>query len=93
MNKSCMAENKSPKFDSLEALTDFFDTNDMGDYWQTMPEVDFEITLARKTRLVAIEETLADRVAKVAKDKKVSPEVLIQTWLREKLELADHNAT
>ncbi len=87
-----MAENKLPTFDTLEELTEFFDANDMGDYWPTMPEVEFEITLAKKTRLVAIEEALAERVAKIAKDKKVSPEVLIQTWLEEKLELTDQDA-
>ena len=85
-----MAENKLPEFDSLEELTDFFDNNDMGDYWQTMPEVDFKITIAKKTRLVAIEETLAERVAKVAREKNLSPEVLIQAWLEEKL--TDKNA-
>ena len=74
-----MAENKLPEFASLEKLTEFFDNNDMGDHWQVMPKVDFEIAIAKRTRLVAIEETLADRVAKVAKEKQVSPEVLIQT--------------
>jgi hypothetical protein len=87
-----MAKNSLPKFDSLEALTDFFDTNDMGDYWQSMPEVDFEINIAKKTRLVAIEEGLAERIAKVAREKRISPEVLIQSWLREKLELPNSNA-
>lgn len=87
-----MAENKLPTFDTLEELTGFFDANDLGDYWQTMPEVEFEIALAKKTRLVAIEETLAERVAKIAKDQKVSPEVLIQTWLKEKLELTEKSA-
>ncbi len=86
-----MEENKLPEFGSLEALTGFFDDNDMGDYWQAMPEVDFEISIARKTRLEAIEETLADRVAQIAKEKHMSPELLIQTWLREKLELTDSN--
>ena len=85
-----MAENKLPEFDSLEELTDFFDNNDIGDYWQTMPEVDFEISIVKKTRLIAIEETLAERVAKVAREKNLSPEVLIQTWLEEKL--TDKNA-
>ena len=87
-----MSESKLPEFDSLEDFTDFFDNNDMGDYWQTMPEVDFEIAISKKTRLVAIEETLAERVAKAAKERDVSPEVLIQTWLEEKLELTDKNA-
>jgi CopG antitoxin of type II toxin-antitoxin system len=84
-----MAKNKLPEFESIEALTDFFDSNDMGDYWQAMPEVEFEIKIAKKIRLVAIEETLADRVAKVARDKHISPEMLIQSWLREKLETTD----
>lgn len=87
-----MAENNLPKFESLEALTDFFDNNDTGDYWQSMSEVEFEINIAKKTRLVAIEEGLAERVAKVARDKHISPEVLIQSWLREKLDLSDSNA-
>ena len=87
-----MAENKLPTFDTLEELTEFFAANDVGDYWPTMPEVEFEITLAKKTRLIAIEEALAERVAKIAKDKNVSPEVLIQMWLEEKLELTDQDA-
>jgi hypothetical protein len=56
-----MAGTNLPEFESLEALTEFFDSNDMGDYWQRMPEVEFEISIAHKTRLIAIEETLAER--------------------------------
>lgn len=86
-----MAENKPP-FESVEASAEFFDTNDMGDHWQTMPEIEFDIAIAKRTRLVAIEETLAERVAELAREKHVSPEVLIQAWLREKLELTDNAA-
>lgn len=86
-----MAKNNLPEFESLEALTHFFETNDMGDYWQSLPEVDFEIAIATKTRLVAIEESLADRIAQIAQGKKMSPEALIQAWLREKLESAESN--
>ena len=42
-----MAENKLLSFDSLEALTEFFDANDVGDYWEAMPEVEFEIAITR----------------------------------------------
>ena len=84
-----MAESKLPDFDSLKELADFFDANDMGDYWQTMPEATFDVAITRKTRLVAIEEALAKRVAQAAKEKRVSPEVLIEAWLEEKLALAD----
>ena len=36
---------KLPKFDSLDELTEFFDENDMGDYLEDMPEVNFEVNL------------------------------------------------
>ena len=73
-----MAENELPQFDTLEELTEFFDANDMGDYWQTMPEVEFEITLAKKTRLVAIEEALAERRCQnSAGVEKVTPEAAL----------------
>lgn len=32
-----------PRFESLEAFTDFFDNNDMGDYLESLPEVNFEV--------------------------------------------------
>ncbi len=37
-----MAENKAtglPQFKSTEELVDFFDTHDMGEFWDEMPEV------------------------------------------------------
>ncbi|MBN1891006.1 MAG: hypothetical protein JW850_23620 [Thermoflexales bacterium] len=43
-----MEENKAatlPRFWSLDELVEFFDTNDMGDYWDEMPQADFEIDL------------------------------------------------
>lgn len=83
-----MAENKLPHFDSLQELTAFFEDSDMGDYWEGMPEAHFDVAITRRTRLVAIEETLAKRVEEVAKEQNMSPEALIQAWLEEKLTLA-----
>lgn len=64
-----------PSFHSLEVLADFFDNNDMGDYWQAMPEVDVDIRLKQKTRLVALEEKLLARVSQVARAQHIAPEL------------------
>ncbi len=43
-----MAKNKSkplPKFGSLDKLVEFFDTNDLGDFLDAMPEAHFDIDL------------------------------------------------
>jgi hypothetical protein len=43
-----MAKSKSktlPAFESLDELVSFFDTHDMGEYWEQMPEASFDINI------------------------------------------------
>ena len=35
-----------PEFESLEECIEFFDTHDMGEYWEQLPEADFEIDIS-----------------------------------------------
>ncbi len=83
-----MAENKSstlPRFDSLQDLVEFFDTHDMGEYWEHMPEAHFAVDIKRRSRLVSIEEELMRKLSAVAKTRHVSVETLINLWLKEKV--------
>lgn len=83
-----MTENKSkqlPKFDSLDALTDFFDRTDLGDYLEQMPKADFEINLQRTTYFVAVDGELAGRLTEISKREHLSSETLVNSWLREKI--------
>jgi hypothetical protein len=74
-----------PKFSSIDELVEFFETHDLGEYWDQMPEADFDIDIKRKTHIFAIDEDLADRLTEVAKTKRIPSETLINVWLREKL--------
>ena len=83
-----MAKSKSkplPKFDSLVKLVEFFETHDMGDYVDVMPEAHFDIDLKHRTHIVALDEDLAERVTAIARAKRVSSKSLINKWLREKV--------
>jgi hypothetical protein len=83
-----MGKNKAeklPQFASIDDLVDFFDTHDLGDYWDQMPEVAFDIDLQQTTHLFALDADLSDKLTKIAKTKHVPAEVLINTWLREKI--------
>ena len=77
-----------PELNSINELVNFFETHDMGDYWEQMPEADFEIKIKRRKHLIALEEDVAAKVTQIAKAKKVSSESLINTWLKEKLRKA-----
>ncbi len=86
-----MARSKSktlPKLESLDELVEFFETHDMGDYWDQMPEADFEVNIKRRKHLVAIDEEIIPKLSEIAKSKRVSSEKLINTWLKEKIHKA-----
>ena len=81
-----MAENKSmPKFNSLDDLVKFFETHDLGEYLDRMPEAQFDIDLKRRTHIFAIDDDLAEKLSEIAKAKRVPSETLINVWLREKI--------
>jgi CopG antitoxin of type II toxin-antitoxin system len=83
-----MAANKKnalPRMDSLAELVEFFDTHDMGEYWDQMPEADLDIDIRQRKHLVSLDEDLAGEISKVARSRHVSSESLVNTLLREKL--------
>ncbi len=82
-----MAENNKalPKFDSLNAAVNFFDENDMGDYLEGMPEVEFEIDLQADKTFFAVDAQLSSQLLQAAKKRGVSAETLVNLWVQEKL--------
>jgi len=75
----------SPSFASLDELVEFFDTHDMGEYEEDLPEADFDVDLRRKTHLVAIDEETNNRLTEIAEQERVPAESLVNSWLKEKL--------
>ena len=83
-----MTENNSQQlssFGSLDELVEFFDTNDVGDYLEQKPEVNFEVNLQRRTHLVAIDEKIVSSLNKIARREQTSAESLVNSWLKEKI--------
>lgn len=83
-----MTENESknmPRFASLDELVEFFDTHDLGEYWDQMPEAHFEVDIKTKTHLFAIDDDLAIRLTEIARSRQTPSQMLINSWLREKI--------
>ncbi len=83
-----MAESRSrraPKSRSLDELVQFFESHDMGEYWEHLPEAHFDIAIKKRTFLFAIDEDVAKRLADIAKTKHMPSEALANAWLREKV--------
>ncbi len=83
-----MAENNQkqlPKFDSLDALTEFFDENDMGDYLEKLPEAIFEVNLNRRMYFIAVDEELSRKLSEISKREQLPSDTIVNSWLREKI--------
>ena len=86
-----MVENKGAiepipaHFATLEEAGEFWDTHDLGDYWEFTEEVEFEVVLQDERVLVAVEPELAKKVASMAHRRGVATETLINLWLSEKI--------
>lgn len=76
---------KPPQFRSLDQLVEFFDTHDMGDYWDEMPEAHFDVNITRRSNLIVIDDELAKKLMEIARAKHTSSEVLVNSWLQEKI--------
>lgn len=74
-----------PHFRSLDELVEFFDSHDLGEYLDQMPEVDIEVDIKRKIYLIALDAELTGQLMEIAKSKQTSPEDLVNAWVREKI--------
>ena len=68
-----------------DELVEFFDSHDLGEYWDQMPEATFKVDIQRKTHLFALDVELASQLTKVARARQTSSQALINAWLREKI--------
>lgn len=74
-----------PKFGSLDELVAFFETHDMGEFWDQMPEAHFDIDIKKSTHVFSLDDDLAETLTKIARAKQIPSKKLINEWLREKV--------
>jgi hypothetical protein len=74
-----------PSFASLDELVEFFETHDMGEYEDALPEAHLEVDIKRRTHLVAIDEETNNRLTEIAEQERTPAESLVNSWLKEKI--------
>ncbi len=82
-----MAKSKSKTerpWKSLDELVEYFDTHDMGDDLEGVPEVEAQVSITKRTHLVGIDEALFSKLSALAKAKRISVSALVDSLLKEK---------
>lgn len=71
---------------SIEKIAEFWEIHSLADYWDLTREVEFDVEIAKEPRWIEMEEELAKKVYEVAKQKRISVQILVNLWLKEKLD-------
>lgn len=74
-----------PRRRSIDELVDYFETHDMGEHFDQMPETQFDVEIKSRKHLVVIDEEVFSTLAEIAKKEGVSTDELIDTWLKERI--------
>lgn len=82
--------NKLPDLGKMSnpELAKWFDTHDMGDYWDEFDDVKVVVELDKprtKTLVVRLQEDFRDNLEKIARSRGLNVSTLARMWLMEKM--------
>ena len=80
-----MAESKPPisNASSYVEIGEFWDNHDLAEHWDETHEVEFQVNLGSSAIYFAVEKDLAEKLRMAARQHGVSPETLLNVWLKE----------
>jgi hypothetical protein len=64
----------------------FWDEHSLTNYWDMTEPVEFEVNLEAEEFYYKLDTNLADKINLLAQQKRIKPEDLINSWIREKLQ-------
>lgn len=73
------------KASSYRELGEFWDTHDLADYWDQTQAVEVTLNLESEVTYYALERDLAKQVRRLAQQRGISPETLLNLWVQEAL--------
>lgn len=84
-------KSRLPDFNKMtyEEEANWWDTHDLGDYWDELEDVDIVFELHKpkdETIIVRLQKKFKDKLAKVAKAQGLNMSALARMWLMEKLQ-------
>ena len=68
---------------SYREIGEFWDQHDLADHWDQTHEVQMDVDIQSSTVYFAVEKGLAEKLRSVAENRGVSPETLLNKWVKE----------
>lgn len=76
------------KASSYKEISEFWSEHDLADFWDETKPVEFEVDIKSERRYYALDRDLSTKISKIAHQRGVSAETLVNMWLNEKLKEA-----
>jgi hypothetical protein len=71
---------------TLEEIAEFWDTHSLADYNDQTYEVEMTFDPAARRTYVGIEPELLDELRRIARERRVSTQTLVNLWLRQRVD-------
>jgi hypothetical protein len=84
-----MAENRVSSISqarTLEEMADFWDTHSLADFDDQTHEVEMTFDPSARRSVVGIETELMAEIRRIAKERQVSTQTLVNVWLRQRVD-------
>jgi predicted DNA binding CopG/RHH family protein len=79
-------DKKIPEMKSYQEMAEFWDTHDLGDYWEQTEPAEFEISpQARRRYLVSVDRNILLRIQQLARKRGLTTESLVNLFLEQHL--------
>ena len=79
-------DKKIPEMKSYEEMAEFWDTHDLGDYWEQTEPAEFEISpQARRRYLVSVDRNILLQIQQMARKRGLTTESLVNLFLEQRL--------
>ena len=89
IGEDIMAKDRIPENMTLDEAAEFWDEHGALDY-DDVQEVHFSVDLRKNRNYVDLNDPLAKQIRMIAHQRGVSPRVLVNRWLREKVAAEQH---
>ena len=82
-----MTENKSSisKAESYQEIGEYWDTHDLSEVWNETEDANFQVELESDVFYYAVETSISTKLHRIAREKGISAETLVNLWLQEKV--------
>ncbi|MGC8879321.1 MAG: hypothetical protein ACP5R2_08855 [Anaerolineae bacterium] len=70
---------------SYRGIARFWDIHDLAEYWEETRPHEFEVAYQVGVTYIALKSSLAAMLNEVARRREVSPEALLNAWVRDRL--------